>query len=344
MSRLEYFLKRFLLMIPTFLGITIVCFSLCQFVPGGPVEQRLARIRMAEQGGGRGGAGESLRTEDIQAIQAYYGFDKPAPVRYWEWLVKNRLGVTAQSYKYPNRTVWELIVERLPVSLIFGITGFLLSYLICIPLGILKALRHNTPFDVVSSVLVFVGYAIPPYALGMILKTTLCGTVEGWPDLFPHGGFTSDGFESLTLWGKTFDIARHMALPVLCYMVGHFAFLTMLMKHSLLEEVAKDYVRTARAKGCSRWRTVWVHVLRNSLIPIATGLGGALTLMFAGSVLIENVFEIPGMGRLSLECLVSRDYMVFMGILSITSLLTLLGNLLSDFCYVLIDPRIDFAP
>ncbi len=245
--------------------------------------------------------------------------------------------------KFQNKTAWDLIKQRFPVSLIFGVTGFFLTYLLCIPLGIAKALRNGSAFDLASSVLVFVGYSIPAFAFGMVLKMLLCGTVEGLPDIFPHAGFVSDDFDSFTFAGKAMDLFMHMCLPVLCYMIGHFAVLTLLMKNSLLEVVSQDYVRTARAKGCSMRRTIWVHALRNSLIPIATGFGGILTMMFAGSVLIEQVFEIPGMGRLSLEAIVGRDYVVFMGILSITSVLSLLGNILSDFCYVLIDPRIDFA-
>ena len=346
MRRLEYFTKRFLLVFPTFLGITFVCFAVCQFVPGGPVEQRISEIRRGGQTGEAGGGAvgsAGISPEQIEAIRRFYHFDEPLLKRYWLWLVVDRLGMAGRSYKFPNKTAWQLIAERLPVSLIFGLTGFFLTYLICIPLGILKALRNNTPFDVLSSALVFVGYAIPAFAFGMILKMLLSGTIEGWPEFFPHAGFVSDNFDALTFWGKVLDVAHHMFLPVLCYMIGQFAVLTLLMKNSLLEEIAKDYVRTSRAKGCSVGRAVRVHALRNSLIPIATGFGSVLTLIFAQSVLIEQVFEIPGMGRLSLEAIVGRDYAVFMGILALQSILGLLGNILSDFCYVLIDPRIDFA-
>jgi microcin C transport system permease protein len=247
-----------------------------------------------------------------------------------------------ESYKYNNRTAWELISERFPVSLMFGMTGFVLSYLVCIPLGIAKALRHGSRFDLASSVAVFVGYAIPPLAFGMVLKMLLCGTVEGLFDIFPISGYRSDGSEGLSAWGQFADLSWHMALPVLCYVIGDFAILTLLMKHSMLDQIGQDYVRTVLAKGGSLRRAVWGHALRNSLIPIATGFGSILTLMFAGSVVIEQVFEIPGMGKLGLEALVGRDYAVFMGILSVTSILSLFGNILSDFCYVLIDPRIDF--
>jgi len=347
MRRLEYFVKRFLLVIPTFLGITIVCFTLIQFVPGGPGEQLILQMKGLGAAGGevaRGAAGEfGISEEQRQAIMAEFGFDKPIYARYWKNVVEDRLWMQAQSFKYKNKTAWELVSQRFPVSLIFGITGFILTYLVCIPLGVAKALRNGSPFDMATSFIVFVGYAIPAFSFGMILQMLLSGTVEGMPAIFPHAGFISENFHAMSFAEKARDLARHMFLPVLCYMIGHFAVLTLLMKNSLLDVVAQDYVRTARAKGCSRSRTIWVHAFRNSLIPIATGFGGVLTVMFAGSVLIEQVFEIPGMGRLGLEAVVSRDYPVFMAILALTSILGLIGNILSDFCYILIDPRIDFA-
>jgi microcin C transport system permease protein len=344
MERLDYFIKRLLLVIPTFIGITILCFVMIQFVPGGPVEQAIMQMKGLGEGEARGGSGAAQTISDKQRkeIEAYYGFDRPLIERYWQWLVKDRIGMRMPSYKFPNKTAWQLIKERFSVSLIFGLTGFLLSYLVCIPLGIFKALRHNSLFDLVSSVIVFVGYAIPAFAFGMVLKMLLCGTVEGMWDIFPISGFYSEGFHDMTGFEKTKDIFMHMFLPVLCYVIGNFAVLTLLMKNSLIEQISKDYIRTVMAKGGSFSRAVWGHALRNSLIPIATGMSGILTVMFAGSVIIEQVFEIPGMGRLSLEAIVGRDYPVFMGILSLTSILGLLGNIFSDFLYVLIDPRINF--
>ncbi|MDD2390873.1 MAG: ABC transporter permease subunit [Desulfobacterales bacterium] len=341
---MDYFIRRFLLVIPTFLGITVLCFGLIQFVPGGPVEQVIMRMK----GLGAGEAGQagdirgSISEEQRKAIEAHFGFDKPFYQRYWKWLVTDRFGMKMESYRFPNKNAWQLINDRFKVSLIFGLTGFLLSYLVCIPLGILKALRHNRTFDLVSSMVVFIGYAIPPFAFGMVLKMLFCGTVDNLWDIFPVSGFYSDQFAGLGLWGKTFDIFRHMFLPVLCYVIGNFAILTLLMKNSLLEQISKDYVRTVVAKGGSFRRAILGHALRNSMIPIATGFGSILTVMFAGSVIIEQVFEIPGMGRLSLEAIVGRDYPVFMGIVSLTSILGLLGNILSDFTYILIDPRISF--
>lgn len=344
MERLNYFIRRFLLVIPTFLGITILCFGLIQFVPGGPVEQIIMKMKGIGAGELSRGAGAqaSISIQQRKAIEAHFGFDQPFYKRYWKWLVTDRLGMKMESYKFPNKTAWQLIKERFKVSLIFGIAGFVLSYLACIPLGILKALRHNKIFDLGSSLVIFVGYAIPPFAFGMVLKMLFCGTVEGLWDFFPVSGFYSDNFAAMTFWEQTKDIFMHMFLPVLCYVIGNFAILTLLMKNSLLEQISKDYIRTVLAKGGSFTRAIWGHAFRNSLIPIATGFGSILTVMFAGSVIIEQVFEIPGMGRLSLEAIVGRDYPVFMGILSLTSVLGLIGNIFSDFLYILIDPRIDF--
>ena len=344
MERLEYFIKRFLLVIPTFIGITILCFGLIQFVPGGPVEQMILQIKGIGAGESNPGdqAGGSISNQQRKAIEAHFGFDQPFYKRYWKWLVTDRLGLKMESYKFPNKTAWQLIRERFKVSLVFGIPGFFLTYLICIPLGLLKALRHNKTFDLLSSLIVFSGYAIPAFAFGMILKMMFCGTVDGLWDFFPVSGFVSEKYPELSLAAKITDVFQHMFLPVLCYVIGNFAVLTLLMKNSLLEQISKDYIRAVLAKGASFTRAVWGHALRNSLIPIATGIGSILTVMFAGSVIIEQVFEIPGMGRLSLEAIVGRDYPVFMGILSLTSILGLVGNILSDFIYILIDPRINF--
>ena len=344
MERINYFTKRLLLIIPTFLGITFLCFGIIQFVPGGPVEQMIMQMKGIgnAESGGRIAEGASISESQRKALEAHFGFDKPFIKRYWNWLVTERLGMKMESYKFPNKTAWQLIKERFKVSLIFGLTGFFLSYLVCIPLGIIKALQHNKLFDTTSSLIVFAGYAVPPFALGMILKMLLCGTTDSMPDIFPVSGFYSETFSDLTFFDKVKDIFAHMFLPITCYMAGNFAVLTLLMKNSLIEEIGKDYIRTVMAKGGTFSRAIWGHALRNSLIPIATGFGSILTVMFAGSVIIEQVFEIPGMGRLSLEAIVGRDYPVFMCILSITSILGLLGNILSDFTYVLIDPRITF--
>jgi microcin C transport system permease protein len=344
MERFDYFIRRLLLIIPTFIGITLMCFILIQFVPGGPVEQMILKMKgmATSEGPVSGKHSESISNIQRQAIEKHFGFDQPIYQRYIKWLFTDVVGMHMQSYAFPNKTAWQLIRERFHVSLIFGMTGFVLSYLICIPLGIAKTLRHGQTFDVISSIIVFTGYAIPPFAFGMILKMLFCGTVDGFFDFFPVTGFYSDTFGRLSFIEQLIDIIHHMALPIICYIIGNFAVLTILMKNSLMEQLGKDYVRMVLAKGGSEKRAVWGHALRNALVPIATGIGSILTIMFAGSVVIEQVFEIPGMGRLSLEAIVGRDYPVFLGILSLTSLLGLLGNVLSDFCYVLIDPRINF--
>jgi len=348
MNRLAYLIRRLLLVIPTFLGITVVCFTLTRFLPGGPVDIRLMQMRNVGVGEGQGSGSGALGVQQVteeyrEELNKQYGFDRPVYEQYYNWLVKKKMGMTINSYDYPNRTAWQLISARIPVSLWFGITSFLLSYLICIPLGIAKALRHRQAFDAVSSVIVFVGYAIPSFALAMVLKMLFCGTVEHLWDVFPLGGFGADGAQALPLLERLADRAWHMALPVLCYVAGNFAMLTLMMKNSLLDQISSDYVRTVLAKGATRKRAIWLHAFRNALIPIATGFGSILGVLFAGSIIIETIFEIPGMGRLGWDALNSRDYAVFMALLALTSVLQLLGNLVSDFCYMLIDPRIHFG-
>ncbi len=344
MDRLSYLIRRLLLVIPTLLGITIVCFSLTRLLPGGPVDIQLMKMRNIGGADSRGTAGVAQVTEEYrQELNKQFGFDRPVLVQYFDWLVNKRMGMRISSYDYPNRTAWQLISSRIPVSLWFGITSFLLSYLICIPLGIAKALRHRMTFDAVSSILVFAGYAIPAFALGMVLKMLFCGTVEGLGDVFPLGGFESD-FAGSVSWGERLsDRAWHMVLPVACYVAGNFAVLTLIMKNSLLDQIASDYVRTVLAKGATRKRAIWGHAFRNALIPIATGFGSILGMFFAGSIIIESIFEIPGMGRLSWDALTGRDYAVFMALLALTAVMELIGNLISDFCYLLIDPRMHFG-
>ena len=334
-------------MIPTFIGITVVCFALTRFLPGGPVEMRILRMKglgnAAAESGGSTAVGRNQVTEEYKKqLESQFGFDKPVAVQYWDWLVVNKMGMNLASYDYPDRTAWDLIKSRIPVSLWFGVASFLLTYLICIPLGIAKALRHRQAFDAVSSVVIFVAYAVPSFALAMVLKMLFCGTVDGLFDLFPLGGLASDFDVEPGFWTVFLDRAWHMALPVACYVAGSFAMLTLLMKNSLLDQIAADYVRTVIAKGATRRRAIWCHAFRNALLPIATGFGSMISLLFAGSIIIETIFEIPGMGRLSWDALVGRDYAVFLALLSLTASFQLVGNLISDLSYMLIDPRVDF--
>jgi microcin C transport system permease protein len=334
----NYVIRRLLLMTPTLLGITIICFVLIQAVPGGPVEQMIARVRAANQARGAD-ASKHLSQEEVENIKKYFGFDKPAHLRYFEWIGNVAHGNLGTSYTY-EEPVGNVIASKFPISLFFGITSFLLSYLICIPLGVWKAVKNRSTFDTASSVVIFAGYVIPGYALGILLIILFGGgSFVNW---FPISGVVSDNFEELAVGGKLLDFLHHMVLPMICYMAGEFAFLTMLMKNSLLEEIKKEYMRTALVKGASFNQAVWKHAFRNSLIPLATRMSELFTLMFAGALLIEKVFDIDGMGLLVYNSIVSRDYNVVMGIILLTSVLTLFGRLFSDILYALVDPRISF--
>jgi microcin C transport system permease protein len=233
-----------------------------------------------------------------------------------------------------------VIKSRFPVSIFIGLTGFFLSYFICVPLGVLKAVRHGSKFDFLSSAIVFLGYSVPGWALGTALLV-LFGGGSFW-SVFPLGGFRPDNWQYLSLWGKITQQIYYMFLPVVCYMVSAFATLTILSKNSLMENLGQDYVRTAYAKGVRPNRVIFVHALRNSLIPIVTGLGNAISLILAGSFLIERVFNIDGMGYLGYTSILQRDYPVALGILVIDSVLMLVGNILSDIIYATVDPRVRF--
>lgn len=340
----DYFIRRFLLIIPTMIGLTLLVFAITRFLPGGPVDKALMRASMASAEGGGGARGPggfggqmALSEEMLQQAKAQYGFDKPVHTAYLAWLGNLLRGDFGSSWRY-NEPVWDLIQERLPVSTYFGVMTMLLSYGICIPLGMLKALKHRTPIDTWSSVLIFAGYAIPSFTLAALL-VVFCAARWKW---FPTGGFTSDEFDDLSLMGKAADILHHTTLPLICYMVGAFAFLTMMKKNSLMDNLAADFIRTAVAKGCTFAQAVRRHALRNSFIPIATSLGHEVGLFLTGSFLIESIFDIEGFGLLGYESLLDRDYPVVMGVLVLTALATLVGNILSDFFVALTDPRVRF--
>jgi microcin C transport system permease protein len=334
-----YFLRRLLLIVPTFLGISLAVFVVMQIVPGGPVERRIMQLEQSVNARGTGAGRVELPAEAIEQIREYYGFDKPIYVRYGRWLWNVLHLNLGNSYVYQD-PVWDVIKARFPVSIFLGVTGFLLSYLICIPLGVFKAIRHNSRFDFVTSLIVFAGYSIPGWALGTALLV-LFGGGSFW-NVFPLGGFRPDNWAYLNVAEKVYQQARYMFLPVLCYMVGSFATLTILTKNSLMENLGQDYIRTAFAKGLSERRVIFLHALRNSMIPLATGLGQVFSLILAGSFLIEKVFNIDGMGYLGYNAILQRDYPVALGILVIGSVLMLIGNILSDIIYALVDPRIRF--
>lgn len=339
----EYLLKRILLIFPTLFGITIACFLIMQMVPGGPVEQAIQRIKQAsrESAGISGGASTiaALTQEEIDNIKKYYEFDKPVLTRYFSWLSKLLKLDFGTSYTY-QKPVLQVIASRFPVSLTFGLTGMFLTYLVCIPLGIRKALEHTKAFDNWSSILIFMGYSVPSFVLGLIL-IVLFGGGSFW-DIFPISGVVSDYFEELSLLGKIVDYISHMFLPLLCYTIGGFASLTLLMKNSLMEQLNQDYVRTALAKGLTYHQAVFRHALRNALIPIVTNIGMIIGVILSGSMLIETIFTIDGMGLLGYESIVNRDYPVALGLIVISSLLVLLGRIISDFCLAMVDPRIKF--
>lgn len=330
----SYLIRRLLLIGPTLLGISLACFLLIQLVPGGPVEQMISKVQQAASAKG---AGTSVSPAEIANIKAYFGFDKPLHVRYFLWLGKVVRLDLGMSYAY-QEPVWGLMLKKLPISLCFGVTSIVLSYLICLPLGVAKALRNGSWFDSVTSVIIFSGYVMPGYALGILLIIFLGG--GSYLDLFPISGIVSDEFEDLTAWGKVLDVAHHMALPLFCYMMSEFALLTMMLKNSLLDEIGKDYMRTAVVKGATFRRAVWTHAFRNALIPLATRAGYIFTMMIGGSILIERVFDIDGMGLLVFNSMVNRDYNVVMGAILISSIFAILGRLFSDILYVLVDPRI----
>ncbi len=339
---IRYLLRRLLLTIPTLLGITLIVFTLTRFVPGGPIEQMITQAQLAGSEGAAHGkrdaaASSTLSDEQLADLRAYYGFDKPVLVSYAQWLTRIVQLDLGSSTRY-QEPVWNLITERMPISLFFGSITLLLTYGVCIPLGIRKALQHDSAFDHWSSALVFFGYAIPNYILGILLLTLFA---SHW-DVLPLGGFVSDDFDDLKTGEKLLDLASHAVLPIIAYMAGGFAVTSMVMKNSLMENLASDYVRTAVAKGLSFRQAVFRHALRNSLIPLATSFGQSISIVLAGSFLVETIFNIDGMGLLGYEALVERDYPVVMGMLFISSALFLIGNILSDLCVAAVDPRVRF--
>lgn len=338
----RYILRRLLLTIPTLFGITLLVFTLTRFVPGGPIERLIAETQLAAAEGGhslrRDNTNNSTLSEaQLAELKAYYGFDKPVLAAYGEWVIRVVQLDLGYSTRY-NEPVWDIVVSRMPLSLFYGGITLLLTYTICIPLGIAKALRHGQAFDHWTSAAVFFGYAIPNYVLGILLISLFA---SHW-DIFPLGGFISDDFDDFTLREKIIDIVTHAVLPITAYMVGSFAVMTMIMKNSLLDNLASDYVRTAIAKGLSFRQAVFRHALRNSLIPLATSFGHGISIILSGSFLVETIFNIDGMGLLGYESLVERDYPVVMGLLVISSILFLIGNILSDLCVAAIDPRVRF--
>ncbi len=424
-----YFLRRLLLMVPTFLGSTILVFTILQMAPGGPLEKQIQRLQMGAAAEGESvgsvsdimsGGSQILPEKALKELKRFYGFDKPIWQRYMMWLgvwpreikqreitfrgdqfeIEKRVGKKAgkilrvdirrkgedltvyeknnsissvwkahiedtdesgdihgviyqteysgimtgnfgKSYTY-LQPVTEVMKPRFKISLFFGLIGMFLSYIVCIPLGIRKALKHGSPFDFVSSVIIFVAYSIPGWALGGVFLV-LFGGGSFW-DVFPLGGFRSqmEVWETLTLLEKILDQLHHAVLPIIAWSIASFTTLTVLMKNSLLEQLSQDYIRTAFAKGISEKRVVWLHAIRNSVIPIAAGIGHIIGIVFAGSYLIELVFNIEGFGKMGFQAVMDRDYPITLAFLVIGVLLRLVGNIISDIALATVDPRIRF--
>jgi microcin C transport system permease protein len=325
--------------------VLLLTFIVIQFVPGGPVEQMVAQLQGRDTGGegaavsGAGYRGrQGVDAARIAEIKELYGFDKPAHERFFQMLGQFARFDLGKSFFYP-KDVWQLVKEKLPVSVSLGLWTFFLSYLISVPLGIAKAVRSGTRFDTLTTLLVLVGYAIPGFVLGVALLVIFGGQLQ-W---FPLRGLTSSNWESLSWGARVVDYLWHIALPITASVLGAFAVTTMLTKNAFLEEIRKQYVLTARAKGLIERRVLWKHVFRNALIPIVTGFPAAfIGAFFTGSLLIETLFSLDGLGLLSYESVMRRDYPVVLGTLYLFTLIGLVTKLISDLCYIWVDPRVKF--
>ena len=352
-------------MLPTLFGIMLISFVIIQFVPGGPVERMIAQLQghgvEATARFGGSGAGDSigagmqsatgqsskyrgaqgLDPEFIAELEALYGFDKPAYERFWI-MVKNYLKFDLGTSYYRDIDVLELVLEKMPVSISLGLWSTLIIYLISIPLGIKKAVRDGTAFDIWTSAAVFIGYAIPSFMFAILLIVLFAG--GRYFDLFPLRGLVSDGWEDMSFFELALDYAWHMVLPIAAMVISGFASLTLLTKNSFLDEINKQYVLTARAKGLAEDQVLYGHVFRNAMIIVIAGFPAAfVSIFFTGSLLIEVIFSLDGLGLLGYESVINRDYPVVLGTLYIFALISLVMHLIRDLVYVMVDPRIDFS-
>ena len=337
-----YILKRLALILPTLFGVLLLTFVVVQFVPGGPVEQYLSEAKVGKGTGAERGItyrrSQGVDPKRIEQTKALYGFDKPAPERFWRMLVQFAHFDLGTSF-FQNRAVSQLIWEKLPVSMGLGLWTFFIRYLVAVPLGVAKAVRAGSRFDLVTTLLVLVGYAIPGFVLGVALLVVFGGQFQ-W---FPLRGLTSSNWEAMTWGARIADYLWHIAMPVTAMVMGSFAVTAMLTKNAFLEEIRKQYVVTARAKGLSEQQVPWKHVMRNAIIPIVTGFPAAfIGAFFIGLLLIETLFSLDGLALLSYESVIRRDYPVVMGTLFLFALLGLFSKLLSDLWYVWVDPRVRF--
>ena len=358
-----YIFRRLLLMIPTLLGILTISFIIIQFVPGGPVERMIAQLQghsvdaTARFGGGGAGAdmtagasstgdsskyrgAQGLDPEFIKELEALYGFDKPAPERFWIMLKNYVRFDLGQSY-YRDVGVMQLVIEKMPVSISLGLWSTLIIYLVSIPLGIKKAVRDGQAFDIWTSVVIFIGYAIPSFMFAILLIVVFAG--GRYFDWFPLRGLVSDNWREMSFFQLALDYMWHMTLPILAMVIHSFASLTMLTKNSFMDEINKQYVLTARAKGLSEKQVLYGHVFRNAMLIVIAGFPAAfIHIFFTGSLLIEVIFSLDGLGLLGYESVINRDYPVVLGTLYIFALIGLLMTLVRDVVYVMVDPRIDF--
>ena len=348
----RYLLKRLLIILPTLVGVVTLTFAVTQFVPGGPVDSAIAQLNSQGAHSGSDSEGSSstggwsysgrqgIDKQQVEQLTATYGFDKPLLERYWQMLRNFAKFDLGESY-FRHESVWSLIKEKLGVSVALGVWTFVLTYLIAVPLGVAKAVRAGSSFDLISSILILTGYAIPGFVLGVLL-IVLFGGGSFW-DIFPLRGLTSDNWSELSWFGKVTDYLWHITLPVTASVVSTFAFKTILTKNTFLEEIRRQYVLTARAKGLSERKVLWKHIFRNALLPLVTGFPATfIAAFFTGSLLIETLFSLDGLGLLSYESINSRDYPVVLGTLYFFTLIGLFVKLIGDFAYVLVDPRIKF--
>ncbi|MFC3125199.1 microcin C ABC transporter permease YejB [Pseudoroseomonas globiformis] len=359
-----YILRRLALLVPTLFGIILINFAVVQFAPGGPVEQMIAELRgqggsavgrisgegqgefTQRQGGGGDGPANQYRGARgldpavVAEIERSFGFDKPAHERFWIML-KGYLTFDFGESLFQGRRVIDLLLEKLPVSVSLGLWSTLIIYLVSIPLGIRKAVRDGTRFDAWTSGVVLVGYAVPGFLFAILLVVLFAG--GSFVQWFPLRGLTSSGSADWPFWQRALDYLWHMALPTLALVIGGFAGLTMLTKNSFMEEIGKQYVLTARAKGADEGRVLYGHVFRNAMLLIIAGFPAAfIGILFTGALLVEIVFSLDGLGLLGFESAIRRDYPIMFGTLYIFTLLGLVMQLIGDITYTLIDPRIDF--
>jgi microcin C transport system permease protein len=358
-AMLAYIIRRLLLIVPTLFGIMLINFAIVQFAPGGPVDQTIAKLQnqtvgtasrisgtgseVSSSSGGNNATYRGARGLDpdfIKELERQYGFDKPAPERFL-LMVKSYLQFDFGSSFYRDRRVVDLVIDKMPVSISLGLWSTLLAYFISIPLGIKKAVKDGTPFDVWTSAVIIVGYAIPVFLFAILLIILFAG--GSYLDWFPLRGLVSDNWQELSWPARIADYFWHLALPVAALTVGAFATLTMLTKNSFLEEINKQYVLTARAKGLSVRQVLYGHIFRNGMLLVVSGFPGAfLAILFSGNLLIEVIFSLDGLGLLGYESVINRDYPVVFGTLFFFSLLGLIVAIIRDVTYILVDPRISF--